>query len=55
MGIRNYHRHYISRREKLHRHYQGWKMLLLLLLLATAIWLLLHYKEVLAYLQTFTY
>ncbi|MEY4133851.1 MAG: hypothetical protein ACOYOO_01065 [Saprospiraceae bacterium] len=48
-------RSYISRRERIHRHYRGWKMVLLLLLLATVIWIAINIKEVMAYLHTFTY
>gem|GEM_PF-2501644 len=48
-------RNYISRRERFHRHYQGWKMALLLLFLALVIWILIDIRAVLAYLHTFTY
>lgn len=55
MSKANQGRPYVSRRDRLKKHAQGWKMGILLALLALVIWMLLRIDDVLAYLKTFFY
>lgn len=55
MSKRELGQQYTSRKDRLNQHYKGWKMGIMLLLLAILIWLILNLEDVIAYLKTYTY